>query len=219
MAIVALRAKADKIILGGMGLTNDDYLFFRNIFENAGSASHIISFVNTNEDPPLERLLVPDMALTAAEYFAVEKHQKVLVLLTDMTLYAEALSIVSNRMDQIRRKTVCPVHFTATWPASMKKQYNSPMAVQSRSLQLPRCLEAISHTPSRQHWLHHRGTTIYPERYRYWEGYYRPLPQLVAFKTTGHRKENPGRPPAGHECGSPAFCRCHECQNKTRKRI
>jgi V/A-type H+-transporting ATPase subunit B len=108
MAIVALRAKADKIILGGMGLTNDDYLFFRNIFENAGSASHIISFVNTNEDPPLERLLVPDMALTAAEYFAVEKHQKVLVLLTDMTLYAEALSIVSNRMDQIPSKDSMP---------------------------------------------------------------------------------------------------------------
>ncbi|OYT15759.1 MAG: V-type ATP synthase subunit B [Bacteroidetes bacterium 4572_77] len=108
MAMVALRAKADKIILGGMGLTNDDYLFFKNIFENAGALDRIISFVNTTEDPPVERLLVPDMALTAAEYFAAEKNQNVLVLLTDMTLYADALSIVSNRMDQIPSKDSMP---------------------------------------------------------------------------------------------------------------
>lgn len=108
MAMVALRAKADKIILGGMGLTNDDYLFFKNIFENAGVLDRIISFVNTTEDPTVERLLVPDMALTAAEYFAVEKNQNVLVLLTDMTLYADALSIVSNRMDQIPSKDSMP---------------------------------------------------------------------------------------------------------------
>ena len=80
MAMVALRAKADIIILGGMGLTNDDYLFFKNVFENAGAIDRIVSFVNTTEDPPVERLLVPDMALTAAEYFAVEKNQNVLVL-------------------------------------------------------------------------------------------------------------------------------------------
>lgn len=108
MAMVALRAKADKIILGGMGITNDDYLFFKNVFENAGAIDRIISFVNTTEDPPVERLLVPDMALTAAEYFAAEKNQNVLVLLTDMTLYADALSIVSNRMDQIPSKDSMP---------------------------------------------------------------------------------------------------------------
>jgi V/A-type H+/Na+-transporting ATPase subunit B len=108
MAIVALRAKADKIILGGMGLTNDDYLYFKNVFDNAGALDRIISFVNTTEDPPVERLLVPDMALTAAEYFAVEKNESVLVLLTDMTLYADALSIVSNRMDQIPSKDSMP---------------------------------------------------------------------------------------------------------------
>ena len=68
MADVALRADVDKIILGGMGLSNDD----------------------------------------AAEYFAVDKNEKVLVLLTDMTLYADALSIVSNRMDQIPSKDSMP---------------------------------------------------------------------------------------------------------------
>jgi V/A-type H+/Na+-transporting ATPase subunit B len=108
MAMVALRGEADKIILGGMGLTNDDYLFYKQTFENAGALHRIISFVNTTEDPPVERLLVPDMALTAAEYFAVDKQEKVLVLLTDMTLYADALSIVSNRMDQIPSKDSMP---------------------------------------------------------------------------------------------------------------
>jgi V/A-type H+-transporting ATPase subunit B len=108
MGMVALRAKADKIILGGMGITNDDYLFFKNLFENAGAIDRIISFVNTTENPPVERLLVPDMALSAAEYFAVEKNQNVLVLLTDMTLYSDALSIVSNRMDQIPSKDSMP---------------------------------------------------------------------------------------------------------------
>ena len=108
MADVALRADVDKIILGGMGLTNDDYLFFRHEFENAGALDRIVSFVNTTEEPPVERLLIPDMTLAAAEYFAVDKNEKVLVLLTDMTLYADALSIVSNRMDQIPSKDSMP---------------------------------------------------------------------------------------------------------------
>ena len=108
MALVALRARADKIILGGMGLSHDDYLYYKNTFENAGVLDRIVSFVNTTEDPPVERLLVPNMALTAAEYFALEKKEKVLVLLTDMTLYCDALSIVSNRMDQIPSKDSMP---------------------------------------------------------------------------------------------------------------
>ena len=108
MADVALRAQADKIILGGMGMTNDDYLYFKNLFENAGVLDRIVCFVNTTENPPVERLLGPDMALTAAEYFAVDKGEKVLVLLTDMTLYADALAIVSNRMDQIPSKDSMP---------------------------------------------------------------------------------------------------------------
>ncbi len=108
MAMVALRAKTDKIILGGMGLTNDDYLYYKSVFDNAGALDRIISFVNTTSNPPVERLLVPDMALTAAEYFAVDKNETVLVLLTDMTLYADALSIVSNRMDQIPSKDSMP---------------------------------------------------------------------------------------------------------------
>ena len=108
MADVALRADVDKIILGGMGLSNDDYLFFRHEFEAAGALDKIVCFINTTEEPPVERLLIPDMSLAAAEYFAVDKNEKVLVLLTDMTLYADALSIVSNRMDQIPSKDSMP---------------------------------------------------------------------------------------------------------------
>lgn len=108
MAMVALRAKADRIILGGMGISNDDFLYFKNVFDNAGALDRIVFFVNTTENPPVERLLIPDMALTAAEYFAVDKGEKVLVLLTDLTLYADALAIVSNRMDQIPSKDSMP---------------------------------------------------------------------------------------------------------------
>ena len=108
MANVALRAKADKIILGGMGLTNDDYLYFKHVFSNAGVLDRIVSFMNTTENPPVERLLIPDMALTAAEYFAIDKNENVLVLLTDMTSYADALAIVANRMDQIPSKDSMP---------------------------------------------------------------------------------------------------------------
>ena len=108
MADVALRAKADKIILGGMGLQNDDYLYYKNVFENAGTQHKIISFINTTNDPPVERLLIPDMCLTAAEYFATQKNEKVLVLLTDMTLFADALAIVSSKMDQIPSRDSMP---------------------------------------------------------------------------------------------------------------
>ncbi len=108
MADVALRSEADKIILGGMGLSNDDYLYYKQLFDNAGALEKIVFFVNTTEDPPVERLLIPDMALTSAEYFAVDKNMKVLVLLTDMTLFADALAIVSNKMDQIPSKDSMP---------------------------------------------------------------------------------------------------------------
>ena len=79
-----------------------------NVFSNAGALDRIVSFMNTTENPPVERLLIPDMALTAAEYFAVNNNEKVLVLLTDMTSYADALAIVSNRMDQIPSKDSMP---------------------------------------------------------------------------------------------------------------
>jgi V/A-type H+-transporting ATPase subunit B len=108
MADVALRAAADTIILGGMGLSNDDYLYYRELFDNAGALDKIVSFVNTTDGSPIERLLIPDMALATAEHLAVRRGQSVLVLLTDMTLYADALAIVGNKMDHIPSKDSMP---------------------------------------------------------------------------------------------------------------
>jgi V/A-type H+-transporting ATPase subunit B len=144
MATVALRAKADKIILGGMGMTNDDYLYYKNVFSNAGALDRIISFMNTTEDPAVERLLVPDMALTAAEYFAVDKNEQVLVLLSDMTSYADALSIVSNRMDQIPSKDSMPGSLYSDLAKVYEKAAQFPTADRSRSSPLPRSPEATS---------------------------------------------------------------------------
>ena len=117
-----------------MGMTNDDYLYFKNVFSNAGALDRIVSFMNTTENPPVERLLIPDMALTAAEYFAVNNNEKVLVLLTDMTSYADALAIVSNRMDQIPSKDSMPGSFIRTWRRYTKRRCSSQAAVPSRLL-------------------------------------------------------------------------------------
>jgi V/A-type H+-transporting ATPase subunit B len=84
-----------------MGLIFDDYHFFRTSFENAGVFSRTIMMVNQASDPIVERLLVPDMALTVAERFAVEEGKRVLVLLTDMTAYADALKEVGISMERV----------------------------------------------------------------------------------------------------------------------
>lgn len=105
---VALRTEADIIVLGGIGISRDDLIMFRKNFEKSGAEDRIVSFINTSEDSPMERLLIPHMSLTAAEYFANDLKKNVLVLLTDMTLYADALAIVSNKMDQIPSKDAMP---------------------------------------------------------------------------------------------------------------
>ena len=133
MADVAMRADVDKIILGGMGLSNDDYLFFRHEFESAGALDRIVSFVNTTEDPPVERLLIPDMALAAAEAFAVDKNETVLGLLTDMTLYADALSMCPTVWTRSRPRTPCRVRSTPTSPRSTRRPCSSRQAAPSPS--------------------------------------------------------------------------------------
>ncbi len=108
LADVALRSKADRIILGAMGISQDDWLMFQSKFKASGAESKLLAFVNTAESPTMERLLIPDMSLVAAEYFANDLKLNVLVLLSDMTLYADALAIVSNKMDQIPSKDAMP---------------------------------------------------------------------------------------------------------------
>jgi V/A-type H+-transporting ATPase subunit B len=97
---IALQAEVDMIILGGMGLKYDDYLFFRDTFEEKGALSRSVLFVHTAADPTVECLLVPDMCLAVAENFAL-KGKKVLVLLTDMTNFSDALKEIAITMEQI----------------------------------------------------------------------------------------------------------------------
>lgn len=100
LARIALQAEADVIILGGMGLKYDEYLYFKNRLEEGGAMSRSILFVHTASDPVVECLLTPDIALTVAERFAV-KGKKVLVLLTDMTNFSNALKEIAITMEQI----------------------------------------------------------------------------------------------------------------------
>ncbi|MEM7062328.1 MAG: V-type ATP synthase subunit B [Cyanobacteria bacterium P01_B01_bin.77] len=101
LARIGIQADADIVVFGGLGLIFDDYHFFRTTFENAGVFSRTVMFVNLASDPIVERTLIPDMALAVAERFAVEQGKRVLVLLTDMTAYADALKEIGIAMDQV----------------------------------------------------------------------------------------------------------------------
>jgi V/A-type H+-transporting ATPase subunit B len=83
-----------------MGLKHDDYLYFRDTLEEKGALSRSVMFVHTAADPVVECLLVPDLALAVAEQFALQK-KRVLVLLTDMTNFADALKEIAITMEQI----------------------------------------------------------------------------------------------------------------------
>ena len=100
LARIALQAEVDLIVLGGMGLKYDDFLFFKETLEKHGSLSRSVMFIHTAADPTVECLLVPDMSLAVAEQFALTG-KRVLVLLTDMTNFADALKEVSITMEQI----------------------------------------------------------------------------------------------------------------------
>ncbi len=101
LARIGIQADADVVVFGGMGLIFDDFHFFRTTFEDAGVFSRTVMFVNQASDPIVERTLVPDMALAVAEHFAVEEGKRVLVLLTDMTTFADALKEIGIAMDQV----------------------------------------------------------------------------------------------------------------------
>ena len=100
LARIAMQAEVDVIVLGGMGLKYDDYLFFRNELDEHGALSRSVMFVHTASDPVVECLLVPDMCLAVAEQYAL-RGKRVLVLLTDMTNYADAMKEIAITMEQI----------------------------------------------------------------------------------------------------------------------
>lgn len=100
LARIAIQAEVDIIILAGMGLKYDDYLFFRDTLEEQGVLQRSILFIHTASDPIVECLLVPDLSLAVAEQFALAG-KRVLVLLSDMTNFSDALKEVSITMEQV----------------------------------------------------------------------------------------------------------------------
>lgn len=97
---IANQTDADVVIIGGMGLTFKDYQAFIDNAEEAGSMNKTVMFIHRATDPAVECLLVPDMALACAEKFAIND-KNVLVLLTDMTAFADAIKEISITMDQV----------------------------------------------------------------------------------------------------------------------
>ena len=100
LARIAIQAQVGIIILGGMGLKHDDYLFFRDTLQEHGALERCVFFIHTAADPTVECLLVPDISLAVAEDFAL-KGKRVLVLLTDMTNFCDALKEIAITMEQV----------------------------------------------------------------------------------------------------------------------
>ena len=89
------------IVFAAMGVKHDVADFFRRTFEESGVSSHVAMFLNLANDPVVERLITPKVALTLAEYLAFEKNMHILVILTDMTSFAEAMREVSSSKGEI----------------------------------------------------------------------------------------------------------------------
>ncbi|MBI5047963.1 MAG: V-type ATP synthase subunit B [Deltaproteobacteria bacterium] len=89
------------IVFGAMGITSREAFFFKKVFEQSGVMERTVAFINKAEDPTIERLFTPRSALTAAEYLAFEKGHHVLVILTDMTNYCEAMREIGSAREEI----------------------------------------------------------------------------------------------------------------------
>lgn len=100
LARIAMQAEADVIVLGGMGLKYDDFLYFKDALSEGGALSKTVMFIHTASDPTVECIMIPDMALAVAEQFALQ-NKNVLVLLTDMTNFADAIKEIAITQEQV----------------------------------------------------------------------------------------------------------------------
>lgn len=98
------------VIFCGIGIIQDEAIAFINRFKKSGNVQNIISFINFADDPVMERIMIPNVALTAAEYFAFKKDMHVLVVLIDMTNFAEALRELSSAKEEIPSRKGYPGH-------------------------------------------------------------------------------------------------------------
>ena len=100
LAQIAMQAEADVIVLGGMGLKYDDFLYFKDALSKGGALSKTVMFIHTASDPTVECMMIPDMVLAVAEQFALQ-NKDVLVLLTDMTNFADAMKEIAITQEQV----------------------------------------------------------------------------------------------------------------------
>ncbi len=100
LARIAMQAEADVILLGGMGLKYDDFLYFKDALSKGGALSKTVMFIHTASDPTVECMMIPDMVLAVAEQFALQ-NKDVLVLLTDMTNFADAMKEIAITQEQV----------------------------------------------------------------------------------------------------------------------
>ncbi|MEB3780933.1 MAG: ATP synthase subunit B [Desulfurococcales archaeon] len=100
-ATVRGEAEEFAVVFAAIGIKYDDYMFFRKFFEETGALNRVAMFVNLADEPAMVRLVTPRSALTLAEYLAYERDMHVLVILTDMTNYAEALREISAAREEV----------------------------------------------------------------------------------------------------------------------
>ena len=105
------------VVFGAMGVKHDVAEFFRKTFEESGVADHVCMFLNLANDPVVERLITPKVALTVAEYLAFEKNMHILVILTDMTSFAEAMREVSSSKGEIPSRKGYPGYLYSEFAA------------------------------------------------------------------------------------------------------
>ena len=98
------------IVFAAIGVKHDEANFFRESFKNSGVIDKVVMYINYADDPIMERLIAPKCALTAAEYLAFEKNMQVLVIMTDITSYAEALREVSSSREEVPSRKGYPGH-------------------------------------------------------------------------------------------------------------
>jgi V/A-type H+-transporting ATPase subunit B len=191
LARIAMQAEVDVIILGGIGLKHDDYLYFKDTLENGGALSRTIMFVHTASDPVVEALLVPDISLAVAEKFALDG-KRVLVLLTDMTNFADAMKEIAITQEQVPSNRGYPGDLYSQLAARYEK------AVDYRRFGLHHHIGGDDDarrrrhpSGSRQHGLHHRGAVLPSKRTN------RTIRILEPVETAGERSD-PGGSSSAH---------------------
>lgn len=99
--IIGDESQEFSIVFAAIGVKHDEALYFENEFRNSGVLGNVVMYINYADDPIMERVIVPKCALTAAEYLAFEKGKHVLVIMTDITSYGEALREISSMREEV----------------------------------------------------------------------------------------------------------------------